>query len=592
MYLKKISLLNFKNIAQEELALCPGINCLVGDNGAGKTNVIDAVYYLSMCKSSLAMTDGQSVRHGADFFLAEGQYLTDAGKTESVVCSFSRKGGKVLKRNGKEYERLSDHVGLIPAVIVSPADSALISDAADERRRYLNGFISQLDRTYLAAVMRYNGVLAERNRLLKNMPDETMLRIYDLQLVEQGNRIHALRREFTQRLQPVVADYYRTLSGDREQVELHYKSELNDRPFDELLLAARQKDLANEFTTAGIHRDDLVLKIGGYPLRKYGSQGQQKSFLIALKLAQYTIVAREKGEKPILLLDDLFDKLDAGRVEQLIRLVSEDSFGQILITDCNPTRLRTILDKAGGEYALFTVGNGAVTQGNATATAAAADPDKGSAGSRPGNATTDRAAEPMEEKTPGQTGTAAAERTEGQAGESPAGEPALRPSEPVPAPEPAEEPAAEPDGNEDGHETDEDHADGRPAGGVFQTPLCRRESRRRQIARHLARDRGRPRRGDYDRAENRKPHPLCPHPVERAPLGAFLPARGAQGGDQPPLGRAAGQCRDYQVKHTAATPESAQEKGAGQSCTFFFSTSGEARSLAPDYWMIAARLAA
>ena len=263
MYLKKISLLNFKNIPQEELALCPGINCLVGDNGAGKTNIIDAVYYLSMCKSSLAMTDGQSVRHGADFFLAEGQYLTDAGKTESVVCSFSRKGGKVLKRNGKEYERLSDHVGLIPAVIVSPADSALISDAADERRRYLNGFISQLDRTYLAAVMRYNGVLAERNRLLKNMPDETMLRIYDMQLVEQGNRIHALRREFTQRLQPVVADYYRTLSGDREQVELHYKSELNDRPFDELLLAARQKDLANEFTTAGIHRDDLVLKIGG-----------------------------------------------------------------------------------------------------------------------------------------------------------------------------------------------------------------------------------------------------------------------------------------------------------------------------------------
>ena len=228
---------------------------------------------------------------------------------------------------------------------------------------------------------------------------------------------------------------------------MHYKSELNDRPFDELLLAARQKDLANEFTTAGIHRDDLVLKIGGYPLRKYGSQGQQKSFLIALKLAQYTIVAREKGEKPILLLDDLFDKLDAGRVEQLIRLVSEDSFGQILITDCNPTRLRTILDKAGGEYALFTVGNGAVTQGNATATAAAADPDKGSAGSRPGNAATDGAAEPMEEKTPGQTGSAAAERTEGQAGESPAGEPALRPSEPVPAPEPAEEPAAEPDGN-------------------------------------------------------------------------------------------------------------------------------------------------
>ena len=362
MYLKKISLLNFKNIAQEELALCPGINCLVGDNGAGKTNVIDAVYYLSMCKSSLTMTDGQSVRHGADFFLAEGQYLTDAGKTESVVCSFSRKGGKVLKRNGKEYERLSDHVGLIPAVIVSPADSALISDAADERRRYLNAFISQLDRAYLGSVMRYNAVLAERNRLLKNMPDETMLQIYDMQLVEQGERIHARRREFAERLQPVAAEYYRILSGDREQVELHYKSELNDRPFDELLLAARQKDLANEFTTAGIHRDDLVLKIGGYPLRKYGSQGQQKSFLIALKLAQYTIVAREKGEKPILLLDDLFDKLDAGRVEQLIRLVGDDGFGQIFITDCNPTRLRTILDKTGDDYSLFTVENGGIVR--------------------------------------------------------------------------------------------------------------------------------------------------------------------------------------------------------------------------------------
>ena len=447
MHLKKIALLNFKNMTQEELAFCPGINCLVGDNGAGKTNVVDAVYYLSMCKSSLQMTDTQSIRHGADFFLVEGQYATDAGKSEGVVCSFSRKGGKVLKRNGKEYDRLSDHVGLIPAVIVSPADSALISDAADERRRYLNAFISQLDRAYLNSVMRYNTVLAERNRLLKTHPDETMLQIYDMQLCEHGKAIHARRQEFAERLQPVAAEYYRILSGDREQVELHYKSELNDRPFDELLLAARQKDLANEFTTAGIHRDDLVLKIGGYPLRKYGSQGQQKSFLIALKLAQYTIVAREKGEKPILLLDDLFDKLDAGRVEQLIRLVSEDSFGQILITDCNPTRLRTILDKAGGEYALFTVGNGAVTQGNATATAAAADPDKGSAGSRPGNAVTDGAAEPMEEKTPGQTGTAAADRTEGQAGESPAGEPARRPSEPVPAPEPAEEPAAEPDGN-------------------------------------------------------------------------------------------------------------------------------------------------
>ena len=362
MYLKRLGLLNFKNIAEEELTLCPGINCLVGDNGAGKTNVVDAVYYLSMCKSSLQTTDGQSIRHGADFFLLEGQYQSDAGKSEQVVCSFSRKGGKVVKRNGKEYERLADHVGLIPAVIVSPTDSALISDSADERRRYLNAFISQLDRPYLAAVMRYNAVLAERNRLLKMQPDEVMLGIYDRQLVEHGEAIHARRREFVERLRPVVADYYRTLSSDREQVELTYRSELNDRPFAEILAAARQKDLVNEFTTSGIHRDDLVLKIGGYPLRKYGSQGQQKSFLVALKLAQYAIVAREKGEKPLLLLDDLFDKLDAGRVEQLIRLVSDETFGQILITDCNPTRLKAILDRAGSEYVAYTVENGTTRQ--------------------------------------------------------------------------------------------------------------------------------------------------------------------------------------------------------------------------------------
>lgn len=362
MRLKKISIVNFKNIAREELALCPGVNCLVGDNGAGKTNIVDAVHYLSMCKSSLPMTDTQSILHGTDFFLLEGQYLSDGQKSETVVCTFSRKGGKILKRNGKEYERLSDHVGLVPAVIVSPADGVLISDAADERRRYLNAFISQLDRSYLNAVMRYNAVLAERNRLLKMQPDETMLSIYDRQLTEHGRVIHARRSEFAERLQPLVGAYYRILSGDREQVELHYKSELSDRPFEELLLAARQKDLVNQFTTSGIHRDDLVLRIGGYPLRKYGSQGQQKSFLIALKLAQYAIVAEQRNEKPILLLDDLFDKLDASRVEQLIRLVTGDGFGQILITDCNPTRLKSILDKSGGDYTLFTVGEGAVKQ--------------------------------------------------------------------------------------------------------------------------------------------------------------------------------------------------------------------------------------
>ena len=358
MYLRKLALLNFKNIAQGELTLCPGINCLVGDNGAGKTNFIDAVHYLSMCKSAFGMTDGQTIRHGEEFFMAEGAYTTDAGKSEQIVCSFSRKGGKILKRNGKEYERLSEHVGLIPTVVVSPADSTLISDAADERRRFLNAFISTLDRAYLHALVRYNSILAERNRLLKMQPDETMLSIYDQQLIEQGELIHARRKAYIEQLQPRVAQYYRQLSDDREQVELTYRSELNERPFGEVLQAARQRDVANEFTTSGIHRDDLVLRIGGYPLRKYGSQGQQKSFLIALKLAQYTLLSELLHEQPILLLDDLFDKLDGNRVEQLIRLVSDEQFGQILITDCNPTRLRTILDRAEAAYTLYEVAQG------------------------------------------------------------------------------------------------------------------------------------------------------------------------------------------------------------------------------------------
>ena len=361
MRLKKLLLINFKNLPQAELTLSEGINCFVGDNGAGKTNLLDAVYYLSMSKSAFTMTDGQSVHHGEEFFVTEGTYQSDSGASEVVNCSFSRRGGKVLKRNGKEYERLSDHVGLIPAVVISPADSALISDAAEERRRFLNAFLSTIDRQYLAALIRYNAVLAERNRLLKMQPDEVMLSIYDEQLAEHGEKIHARREQVVSELQPLVAEFYRLLSEDREQVELHYKSELSERPMREILQAVRQKDLVNEFTTAGIHRDDLSLKIGGYPLRKYGSQGQQKSFLIALKLAQYTLLAREAGEKPILLLDDLFDKLDAGRVEQLIRLVADEKFGQIIITDCNPTRLSRILDRAGAQYTLYHVTDGAAS---------------------------------------------------------------------------------------------------------------------------------------------------------------------------------------------------------------------------------------
>ena len=360
MYLKRLSLINFKNIGQEDLPLAPRITCFVGDNGAGKTNFVDAIHYLSMCKSAFSMTDMQSVRHGEEFFLLEGGYERSDGRSEQIVCSFARRGGKTLKRNGKEYERLSDHVGLIPVVIVSPADSALVSDAADERRRYLNGCLSQLDRTYLAAVMRYNAVLAERNKYLKIGSDEEMLLVYDRQLAEHGQTIFERRRAFAERMQPLVGEYYARLSGRRERVELTYRSELADTSGMEMLQRARQRDLASQFTTSGIHRDDLMLSIDGYPLRKYGSQGQQKSFLVALKLAQYRIVDEEKGEKPLLLLDDLFDKLDTGRVERLLRLVSDDAFGQIVVTDCNRARLETILGRQGCDYLLYTVEQGRI----------------------------------------------------------------------------------------------------------------------------------------------------------------------------------------------------------------------------------------
>lgn len=358
MRLKRLSLLNFKNLSQTDIALSEGINCFVGDNGAGKTNVLDAIYYLSMSKSAFTMTDGQSVRHGEEFFFTEGTYSTDGGGQEQVVCSFSRRTGKVLKRNGKEYDRVADHVGLFPVVIVSPRDTDLITDAAEERRRYLNGFISQLDRVYLNSIMRYNAVLAERNRFLKSSSDEAMLQIYDMQLAEHGTRVYEARQKMVERMQPMVAEYYRTLSDDREQVEIEYRSELQDMPMQDVLLRARERDIVNQFTTAGVHRDDLVFRIGGYPLRKYGSQGQQKSFLIALKLAQYRLLAEATGEKPILLLDDLFDKLDMGRVEQLLTIVSHDDFGQICITDCNKVRLESTLARAEKEYVLFTVEGG------------------------------------------------------------------------------------------------------------------------------------------------------------------------------------------------------------------------------------------
>ncbi|MDR1671136.1 MAG: DNA replication and repair protein RecF [Alistipes sp.] len=370
MILRRLSLVNFKNIEAETLDFSSGLNCLVGENGAGKTNVLDAVHYLSMCRSSLGGTDRQALRHGGEFFMVEGEYTADAGHDLKVVCGFSPDGGKKMKCGGKEYERLSDHFGVVPAVMVSPSDVFLISDAADERRRWLNIFISSLDRTYMQALVRYNAVLAERNKLLKELysPGHAgILDALDVQLAAHGDKIHARRAEIIDRIRPLVASYYARLSDDREQVEMTYRSHVTDVGMAEVLVAAREKDTVNNFTTSGIHRDEVVMRIGGDPLRRYGSQGQQKSFLVALKLAQFGVVRAVTGETPILLLDDLFDKLDVGRVERLISLVSGDGgeaeglpAGQIFISDCNREHLEGIFRRGGRDYSLFVIENGKI----------------------------------------------------------------------------------------------------------------------------------------------------------------------------------------------------------------------------------------
>lgn len=363
MRLEKLSLLNFKNITECEIVPSEGINCIVGSNGAGKTNVVDAIHYLSMSKSSLAMTDGQSVRHGEGFFMLSGEYTTDGDMGVTVTCGFEKGKGKSLKFCGKEYERMADHIGVVPVVMVSPADGALVSDAAEERRRWLNAFLSQLDRTYLDATMRYNRLLAERNTLLKQgemlLPE--LLDVIDERLAEQGERVATARREVLARLAPIVEVLYGEIAGEGERVELSYRTELEQMPFVELLRVNRNKDMVMGFTTSGVHRDDVRMTIGGYPLRKYGSQGQQKSFLLALKLAQYTLLHERSGERPLLLLDDLFDKLDEQRLQRLIRLTSRKEYGQVFITDCNRERIVGILEQSGLDFRLFAVQDGEIT---------------------------------------------------------------------------------------------------------------------------------------------------------------------------------------------------------------------------------------
>jgi DNA replication and repair protein RecF len=359
MYLSRISLINFKNYDQLELSFSRKINCFVGDNGTGKTNLLDAIYYLSMTKSYFNSVDTQNIRHGEEHFLIQGEYLRE-DLPEKIHCGVQKGRAKQFRRNRKDYSRLSEHIGLIPVVMISPADSSLISEGSDERRKFMNAVISQFDPEYLESLMRYNRALSQRNVLLKDFHrrgsfQPELLEIWEEQMIGNGNYIHRKRLEFVRDLVPIFQDYYNSVSEGRERIGLEYYSQLTGKDFGTLLKEHGQKDRILQYSTAGIHKDDLEMSLSGYPIKRIGSQGQQKTFLVALKLAKFDFIKKVNGFQPILLLDDVFDKFDARRVRQIIRLVAEHQFGQIFITDTNQARIKEVLKDLAIDYKLFLV---------------------------------------------------------------------------------------------------------------------------------------------------------------------------------------------------------------------------------------------
>lgn len=359
MHLQEISLVNFKNYADGHFTFSPGVNCLVGDNGSGKTTVLDAIHYLGSCKSYFNPIDSQNIRHQEDFFVVEGHFqgTTD---TDKVVCGVKRGQKKSFRRNGKEYERLADHIGRYPVVVITPNDADLIRDGSEVRRKLIDSIISQYNRRYLDDVIQYNKALSQRNNLLKHFFaerrfDEASLEIWDIQLVDRGTRIAADRIEFMGRFGRLFAEFYTAISGGRETCSVELQTDLAENSMQELLLNARSKDRQLQRTTRGIHKDDLALLIDGHPVKKYGSQGQQKSLLIALKLAQFAFVHEACGKKPLLLLDDIFDKIDDKRVGYLMELVTAGRFGQIFITDTHARRVPELFDAAQTDLKVFEI---------------------------------------------------------------------------------------------------------------------------------------------------------------------------------------------------------------------------------------------
>lgn len=364
MHLKSLQLINFKNYEEAEILLNEGINCFIGVNGSGKTNILDAVHYLSMCKSYLNTVDRQNIRFDQQFFSIIGVF-GKAEKEYAIHCALKTGTKKVFKQNKKEYEKLSEHIGLFPTVIISPYDKDLISEGSELRRKWMDGIISQSDREYLSDIQRYNKILLQRNALLKHMYENGFFEresidVWNDQLLTTGNRIHQKRIAFLRDFIPVFQHHYNRIGLDTDEVTLEYRSQLNEALFEEVLKQYERKDAVTQYTNAGTHKDDLLFLIKGHPVKKFGSQGQQKSFIIALRLAQYDWLKQNLDLKPILLLDDIFDKLDRNRVQRLMDLVSTDFFGQVLVTDTDEERIRHTFSENNLKGKMYRIDQGTV----------------------------------------------------------------------------------------------------------------------------------------------------------------------------------------------------------------------------------------
>ncbi len=364
MFLKRLHLLNFKNWEEAEFIFLDNINCLVGNNGSGKTNILDAIHYLSVCKSYLNPADSQNIKDNTSFMLVEGDFNRNDSDYH-IYCGLKRGQKKKFKKNKKEYDRLAEHIGQFPSVVISPYDRDLITEGSDVRRKFMDSVISQSDPLYLDNLIRYNKALQQRNALLKYFAanhrfDAENLSIYDQQLVEKGYPIFLKRKEFAELLKPRLLYYYSSISNSKEETDMLYTSQLHHEKLEQLLKANLEKDRVNQYTGVGIHKDDLDFRIEERSVKKFGSQGQQKSFLIALKLAQYEFLKEKQGVKPLLLLDDIFDKLDEERVKQLVTLVDEEEFGQIFITDTHAKRTFELVKSISDKAKVFTVEKGEI----------------------------------------------------------------------------------------------------------------------------------------------------------------------------------------------------------------------------------------